>query len=268
MRTSLIWLPILMLALAVSAPAVSAETPKEPAKDSAKEAAPAKDAVKVKKIEPPNVAEPLADKPELPEKKVVKKKKVAKKKPVVKSDKSSAAVLPVTPAPSPISTAENFNTRVAILSRELERNMERKNHYDTFIVTSFANLNKLSETTSFGRLVSENIIHELQLRKWRVFEVRLTKDIIINETGEFTLSRDIRQLKDKYNIAGIVTGTYSIVGNSVIINARVIDINTGLVISSAQSNMPVDWFSDILTVADGHVKSMKIVSDSSTGARH
>jgi len=161
------------------------------------------------------------------------------------------------------STVGRFNARMIFLADQIERNAERKSLSNTFIVTSFVNLNKLSETTPFGRLVAENIIHELQVRKWQVFEVRLTKDIVINETGEFSLSRDIKKLRDQYKIGGIVAGTYSVSGGHIIVNTRVIDINTGLVVSSGQIHMPVTWFTDELLFHDDHLKAMKVVGDMS-----
>jgi TolB-like protein len=163
--------------------------------------------------------------------------------------------------------AANFNSRIIFMADQLERNLDRKNLSNTVIVTSFANLNRLSETTSFGRLVAENLIHELQVRKWQVFEVRLTKDIIINESGEFSLSRDIKRLKDQYKIGGIVTGTYSVTGNNIIVNSRVIDINSGIVISSAQANLPVNWFTDNLLFSEENLKTMKIVGDTPYSCR-
>jgi TolB-like protein len=153
------------------------------------------------------------------------------------------------------------------LADQIERNADRKSLSNTFIVTSFVNLNKLSETTPFGRLVAEDIIHELQVRKWQVFEVRLTKDIVINESGEFSLSRDIMKLRDQYKIGGIVAGTYSVSGGHVIVNSRVIDINTGLVVSSGQIHLPVNWFTDELLVNDDHLKTMKVVGDTPYSCR-
>ena len=165
------------------------------------------------------------------------------------------------------STVGRFNARMIFLSDQIERNADRKSLSNTFIVTSFVNLNKLSETTPFGRLVAENIIHELQVRKWQVFEVRLTKDIVINESGEFSLSRDIMKLRDQYKIGGIVAGTYSVSGGHVIVNSRVIDINTGLVVSSGQIHLPVNWFTDELLVNDDHLKTMKVVGDTPYSCR-
>lgn len=158
-------------------------------------------------------------------------------------------------------TAGRFNAQMIFMADQIERNVDRKSLENTFIVTSFTNLNKLSETTPFGRLVAENLIHELQVRKWKVFEVRLTKDVVINETGEFSLSRDIKKLREVYKVGGILTGTYSVANDHVIVNARIIDIDTGLVASSAQVHMPVNWFTDALLFNEDNLKPMKIVGD-------
>jgi|GEM_PF-1479843 len=157
--------------------------------------------------------------------------------------------------------AGRFNAEIIFLADQIERNADRKSLNNTFVVTSITNLNNLSETTSFGRLFSENLIHELQVRKWKVFEVRLTKDIIINNTGEFSLSRDIQKIRDVYKIGGIVAGTYSIAENNIIVNARVVDINTGIIASTGQIHMPVDWFTGALLGNEDRQKVMKIVGD-------
>lgn len=165
------------------------------------------------------------------------------------------------------STVGRFNARMIFLADQIERNADRKSLSNTFIITSFVNLNRLSETTPFGRLVAENLIHELQVRKWQVFEVRLTKDIIVNESGEFSLSRDIKKLRDQYKIGGIVTGTYSVSGGHVIVNSRVVDINTGLVVSSGQIHLPVNWFTDELLLNDDHLRTMRVVGDTPYSCR-
>jgi TolB-like protein len=157
------------------------------------------------------------------------------------------------------STMGRFNARIIFLADQIERNADRKNLANTVIVTSFTNLNKISETTSFGRLVAESLMHELQVRKWQVYEIRLSKDISINESGEFSLSRDIAKLKDQYKIGGIVTGTYSVVDGNLVVNARVIDMNNGIMISSAQTYMPANWFTDTLLYNEENMKPMKII---------
>lgn len=158
-------------------------------------------------------------------------------------------------------TVGRFNAQMIFMADQIERNVDRKSLANTFLVTSFTNLNKLSETNAFGRLVAENIIHELQVRKWKVFEVRLAKDVVINETGEFSLSRDAKKIKESYKVGGIVTGTYSVAGDHVIVNARAIDLESGLVASSGQIHLPVNWFTDALLSDEASLKSMKIVGE-------
>lgn len=169
--------------------------------------------------------------------------------------------------PANQSSVGRFNSQIIFMADQIERNVDRKSLENTFIITSFTNLNKLSETTPFGRLVAENLIHELQVRKWKIFEVRLTKDVIINESGEFSLSRDIKKIKDMYKVGGIVTGTYSVVNDHVIVNSRVIDITTGLVASSAQSHMPANWFTEALLFNTENLQPMKIVGDTPFSCR-
>ena len=163
------------------------------------------------------------------------------------------------------SSAGRFNAQIIFMADQIERNLDRESIQNTFIVTSFSNLNRLSETTRFGRLVAENLMHELQVRRWKIYEVRLTKDITINESGEFFLSRDIAKIKEIYRVGGVITGTYSIADGNIIVNARVIDIDTGLVVSSAQSSMPVTWFTEALLFNPDSLQPMKITGDPASG---
>jgi len=157
-------------------------------------------------------------------------------------------------------TIGRFNARMIFMADQLERNAERGKLANTVIITSFTNLNKITETTAFGRLLSENLMHELQVRKWQVYEIRLSKDVTVSEKGEFSLSRDTKDLKETYKIGGIVTGTYSVVDGNIIVNARVMDMNTGMVVSSAQIHLPANWFTDMLLFNDDLLQPMKIMN--------
>lgn len=85
------------------------------------------------------------------------------------------------------------------------------------------------------------------------------KSVLINERGEFTLSRDIKHLRDEYRINGVVSGTYVESDGSVIVNARIMDIDSGLVVSSGQVQIPANWFTDGLLMDEKGMKAMKIV---------
>ena len=171
-----------------------------------------------------------------------------------------SAVEPLT-VPQSTSTAGQFNALIIFLADQLERNMDRSTEDASYIVTSFSRLDKLNDTSSFGRLLAENLIHELQVRNWQVYDVRLTKDIVMTESGEFILSRDIKKIRDSYKVTGVVTGTYAVNGGSVIVNARAIDLESGTVISSGQIHVPVNRFTENLLYAPEQRAMIRIIGE-------
>lgn len=163
-------------------------------------------------------------------------------------------------SPIVVPSVGGFNDRMKNLADQLDMNATTKDSLNTYIVTSFTNLDKLDDTTAIGRLIAENLIYGLQLHKWSIYEVRLAKGIDINSKGEFSLSRDIGKLKDEYKISGVVAGTYSVAEGNLTVNARVIDVNTGLLISSAQTYIPINWLPDT-SAGESKSTTMKIISD-------
>ncbi len=154
-----------------------------------------------------------------------------------------------------------FNDRMKDLADQLNKNAVGNSRFGTYVVTSFTNLDKLNDTNELGRLIAENLMHGLQVHKWQILEIRLTKDIELSSDGEFALSREMEKLKEEYNISGIVTGTYSMAEGNITINARVIDASSGLLYSSAQEYVPARGLSHVFLPKESGNGSMKIISD-------
>lgn len=154
-----------------------------------------------------------------------------------------------------------FNSAMMFIAEQLDRNIDGEARARPTVVSSIADLNNLGETTQLGRLVTEHLIHELQLRNWQVTDFRLTSDFIINEGGEFTLSRNVDKLKKAFSVANVVTGTYSRTPDGVIVNVRVIDVASGLVVSSAQTRFEKDKFIGSMVDKPSPLPTMAIVSD-------
>jgi TolB-like protein len=139
-----------------------------------------------------------------------------------------------------------FNANIIFIADQLERNRDDDARSKPILVTSFSNLDNLSETTSFGRLLAEQLMHELLVRGWKVVDLRLTKSVIVNQTGEFSLSRDLGRIRESLPAGNVLVGTYSRTTDGVLISARVIDVVTGHVQTSAQSRAPNDRFINTL----------------------
>ncbi len=140
-----------------------------------------------------------------------------------------------------------LNAKLIYLADQLERNLPYRYKSIPVAVTSFVNLNKMNHTNRLGRLIAENLQHELQVRGWHVIDVRLTKSIIINPKGEFVLSRDIDRLKlQSAKIGAVLSGTYTTLKNAILINAKLIRLNNAEILSSAQITLPMPPYEEEL----------------------
>jgi len=180
---------------------------------------------------------------------------------------TSAPAAPASPATAPDalayrpanSGAARFNSKIIFLADQIERNIQHKNLLPAVLASTFVNLDDLDDTSPLGRLITENLIHELQVRHWNVYDIRLSKAVAVNPAGEFVLTRDPKLLEYQYLVAGVLAGTYSVTDDEVFVNARVIDVNTGVVVSSGQISLPIDDFVARLLVDGDQLKPMRII---------
>jgi hypothetical protein len=93
-----------------------------------------------------------------------------------------------------------------------------------------------------------------------VSDIRLSKNLIINDSGEFSLSRDLRRLRDLMPAANVVTGTYTATKDGVLLNIRVLNLETGRIVSSAQTRFVRDRFMAALVDKTPVVPNVKVVN--------
>ncbi|MFB9887106.1 FlgO family outer membrane protein [Balneatrix alpica] len=136
---------------------------------------------------------------------------------------------------------------VSFMADQLSVNKDFANIQDTPVaITSFVNVENLGETNKLGNQLSENMIHELQVRGYKVVDFKTTGVIKVTETGDFAFSRKLEELTRQYRINYVVTGTYTGFPDGVLVNARVIDLQTKVVMSTAQGFLPTDEVEGIM----------------------
>lgn len=152
-------------------------------------------------------------------------------------------LLPILPSKTKIGY---LNSNIIFLADQLLTNMDVDIKKYPVIVTTFVNLDNFKETSSLGRLLKENLVHELQVRGWKVIDINYMPKIKINKYGEFVLTRDMRKLTKKYKVSSILVGTYAIADNALIVNARIINAKNGLIISTGQFEIPLSYVESLL----------------------
>jgi len=105
----------------------------------------------------------------------------------------------------------------------------------------FVDLAKLSRTSSLGRYLAEQLMTEFQQHGFQVVEIRKSRSILIRRRrGEYGLSRDPDEIAPEVAARALVTGTYTVAGGEVLVNARVVDNKTAALLASATVSLPMN----------------------------
>ena len=145
-----------------------------------------------------------------------------------------------------VSAGERMAARVRSLADALAAAVNRDplaapSPDEGLVVTSFVDLKNLSRTSSFGRFLGEMLVGEMQRRGWRVVELRKSRAVTMAAGfGEYGLSRDPAAVRGRAAAAAMLTGTYTTAGDSLVVNARIVDNRSAAVVAAAAAVFPVD----------------------------
>lgn len=121
------------------------------------------------------------------------------------------------------------------IAETLERNLKADLSKDQpLIVASFVNVDNLTQSSTFGRMLAEHVASRLSQKGYKIIELRLRQtSIFIKEgKGEFMLSRDVRDLGREHNAAAVVVGAYGEMGDKTYASARIVGAQDSVVLSS------------------------------------
>jgi TolB-like protein len=113
---------------------------------------------------------------------------------------------------------------------------------EPLIVASFVSVNNLEESSSFGRIMAEQIVSRFVQRGQKVIELKLRQNsVFIREgQGEFMLSRDVREISKTYNASAVVVGTYADGGDRLYVSARIVRPTDSVIISAYDAGIPME----------------------------
>jgi len=142
--------------------------------------------------------------------------------------------------PVPTRDYDNYGPgrfKTALLAAQIDRHY-RGSAPGPIGVTTFVNIDDLYASSTFGRMVGEQLMSELSMKGFDVIELRHADALqFLDRGGEFALSRDAGMVKPEKNLAGVVVGTYVTSPERVYVNARLIDPSTSKVLSAGSVEM-------------------------------
>lgn len=107
-------------------------------------------------------------------------------------------------------------------------------------ITSFVDMQNMDATNWLGNSVSEGFIHQFQRRGFQVVDFKTTGSIQVTQQGDFALSRDWKDLAHEQQIQYVLTGTMLRQEGGVLVNARVVGMQSRIVVATAQGFLPAD----------------------------
>ncbi|MDY6992506.1 MAG: FlgO family outer membrane protein [Pseudomonadota bacterium] len=108
------------------------------------------------------------------------------------------------------------------------------------LVTTIADINNLEDSTPLGRLLGEQLSTRLAQQGYTVIEAKLGSGLtVIPRTGEFVLSRAIREIGRQHNANSAVTGTYAVGQTQVYVTLKLVDCQDGRILSSHAYSLPI-----------------------------
>ncbi|TFW31396.1 FlgO family outer membrane protein [Duganella callida] len=100
------------------------------------------------------------------------------------------------------------------------------------IMATVVNIDALEQTTTLGRLVSEQISTRLAQGGLSMLEMKLRNSVYLKRNqGELMLTREIGEVANSHNAQAIVVGSYAETSDMVFINIKVIQPNTNFVLA-------------------------------------
>ena len=110
-----------------------------------------------------------------------------------------------------------------------------QNDMGNIAITSFVNLHQLDQTSYFGRSISETFFNELFIRGFNVSDFRGQNVLTVNPTGEFYITRNVKEINRKIQNSYVLVGTYTVIDSKILINARIMDNVTGKIVATAKT---------------------------------
>lgn len=179
------------------------------------------------------------------------------------SQSRAESVAPPAPAVLPVSEAAALRNEIQGLADELFRNLadadaEAGAPGKSILVCTFVDLKKLTRTSSLGRYVAEQLMGEMQQRRYEVVEIRKSQAVMLQEKrGEFGLSRNPAEVSQTVAAGAMLTGTYTPSKDSIVINARIIDNRSARLLSSATAVIPRNQLAEQLLADTASVGETK-----------
>ena len=107
------------------------------------------------------------------------------------------------------------------------------------LIASLANIDNIQRSSTFGRLVSEQIGNHLTQKGYKVLDVRIGEKLFIKKgEGEFLMARQVRDASRTYNASAVLIGTYALSSETVHASIRLVRAKDNQILAATNIQIP------------------------------
>lgn len=109
------------------------------------------------------------------------------------------------------------------------------------IVTTLVNIDQLEQSSTFGRLISEQISSRLAQMGYGVVELKVRNGVYMKRNeGEFMLTREIKEVASAHRAQAVIVGTYAESSTLIYVSLKVVDPGRSMILAAYDYALPMD----------------------------
>ncbi len=109
------------------------------------------------------------------------------------------------------------------------------------LVATFADIDNLQQSSTLGRMLSEQFTSSLANKQVPVIEVKMRENLFVKEqTGELILSRKLHSLVQSHDAQAVLLGTYALGGNNVYLTVRLVRTEDNIILAAHDFSLPLN----------------------------
>jgi len=136
--------------------------------------------------------------------------------------------------------ADLINESYAAADELISRSMPPISPASPVLIATLTDVKSLEDSSLFGKTVSEQISSRLVQRGYKVVELKLRKDVLVNsERGELLLSRMAQDIAKEHNAQCAAVGTYSIGNYLIYVSVKIVRLSDNAIISTYNYKLPL-----------------------------
>ncbi|MBK7847520.1 MAG: hypothetical protein IPJ73_09750 [Zoogloea sp.] len=110
-----------------------------------------------------------------------------------------------------------------------------------FIIATLVNIDQLEQSSTLGRLISEQVASRMSQLGYGVLELKVRNGVYMKRNeGELLLTREIKGVASTHNAQAVIVGTYAESSTMVYVNLKVVNPASNIILDAYDYALPLD----------------------------